>query len=379
MITNAPLSGEFSRMKLALELAESARGQTWPNPMVGALVIKDGAIVGMGAHLKAGTAHAEVHAIEMAGPQAKGSTVYVTLEPCSHYGRTPPCADLLIQSGVSRVVIAMPDPNPLVAGRGIRRLQEAGIEVSVGVLEQEARRLAEEYVTFITKKRPFTLVKTAMTLDGRMATSTGDSRWISTEQSRRWVHELRSEYQCIVVGRGTVSADDPLLTCRLPAGGRNPVRVVIDSSLQLPLSAKVFSTAEAPTWVACTEAAPEERREQLMKLGVDVLVLPEDEHQQVPLGELWHELARRGIATCLVEGGSTLIGSLLRHKLIDRWMTFINPKLVGGSGLTLIQGWEAAVMKDALRLEQVEVRMSGGDIVIMGDLPAQEEPACSQD
>ena len=216
-------------MRFALRLAETGRGQTSPNPMVGAVVVKEGNLLGFGAHLRAGTPHAEVHALNMAGPEAKGATLYVTLEPCNHYGRTPPCTERIIGEGIRRVVVAMEDPEPFVSGRGIERLRQAGIEVVTGVLEDEARRLNEAYVHHRLHGRPFVTLKTAATLDGKIATRTGDSRWVTGEEARRHVHRLRREHDAVLVAIGTVLADRPRLTVRLPEGGRNPLRVVLDS------------------------------------------------------------------------------------------------------------------------------------------------------
>ncbi|WP_411829901.1 bifunctional diaminohydroxyphosphoribosylaminopyrimidine deaminase/5-amino-6-(5-phosphoribosylamino)uracil reductase RibD, partial [Paenibacillus ehimensis] len=232
-------------MNLALQLAASAAGQTGINPVVGCVIVKDGRIVGMGAHLKRGEAHAEIHALNMAGNEAAGATAYVTLEPCSHFGKTPPCSDRLIREGVKRVVVAATDPNPLVAGSGIARLRASGIEVTEGVLEREANALNETFNTFIVTRRPFVTVKSASTLDGKIAARTGDSKWITGEASRAYVHTLRHRHQAIMVGIGTVLADDPSLTTRLPVPGLHPIRVVVDSTLRLPHEAKLVRDGAA--------------------------------------------------------------------------------------------------------------------------------------
>lgn len=248
-----PLNDEFY-MKLALELAEGAAGQTGINPAVGCVVVKDGRIVGMGAHLRRGEAHAEVHALNMAGAEAEGATVYVTLEPCSHHGRTPPCSDRLIAEKVRRVVAAMSDPNPRIAGSGLRKLREYGIETSVGLMEERAKKLNETFLKFISTGLPFVTLKTAVTLDGRIAARTGHSKWVTGSASREAVHTLRHRHQAILVGKETVLQDDPELTTRLSVPGLNPIRLVVDSRLQLPPTMRIFGP-EAPTWVLATEQA----------------------------------------------------------------------------------------------------------------------------
>lgn len=253
-------------MQLALDLAASAKGNTNPNPLVGAVIVKNGVIVGTGLHRKAGEPHAEVHAFRMAGEHAQGATLYVTLEPCSHYGKTPPCANLVKESGVSRVVVAMQDPNPTVAGRGIQLLQEAGIVVEVGVLEQQARRLNERFIHNMLTKRPFVISKFAMTLDGKIATHTGHSKWVTGEAAREDVHHLRHEVDGILVGVGTVIADNPSLTTRLKEGyGKNPTRIIIDSSLRTPDHANVLNTEDAPTILVCSDDVSQERFIYLQK------------------------------------------------------------------------------------------------------------------
>ncbi|MGZ4107522.1 MAG: bifunctional diaminohydroxyphosphoribosylaminopyrimidine deaminase/5-amino-6-(5-phosphoribosylamino)uracil reductase RibD, partial [Tumebacillaceae bacterium] len=261
-------------MQFALDIASQAKGRTNPNPLVGAVIVKDGRIVGFGAHLKAGEPHAEVHAFRMAGDAAEGATLYVTLEPCSHHGKTPPCADLVVRSKVKRVVVAMQDPNPLVAGRGTTRIREAGIEVEVGVLEAQAKRLNERFIYNITTTLPFVVLKTAMTLDGKIATSTNDSRWITGPQAREAVHRLRDEVDGILVGIGTVLADDPELTTRLPeGGGKNPTRVILDSKLRIEEAAKVLDTSVAPTWIVTGPDVDEQKKQRLLARGVEIIAM----------------------------------------------------------------------------------------------------------
>jgi diaminohydroxyphosphoribosylaminopyrimidine deaminase/5-amino-6-(5-phosphoribosylamino)uracil reductase len=258
-------------MKLAIQLAEGATGQTGINPVVGCVLVKDGRIVGMGAHLRRGTAHAEIHALQMAGPEAEGCTAYITLEPCSHFGKTPPCSDRIIQEKVQRVVVGCTDPNPLVAGTGIAKLREHGIEVEVGLMAEEAAKLNEAYNWFILTRRPFVTLKTASTLDGKIASRTGDSKWITDSESRQVVHTLRHQHQAIMVGIGTVLSDDPQLTTRLDVQALNPIRVIVDSRLRLPLDAKVVTDRAVETIVLTTAGAPETKRRELESSGLTVL------------------------------------------------------------------------------------------------------------
>ena len=298
-------------MREALELARNAEGRTSPNPMVGAVIVQGGRIVAAGWHRKAGTPHAEIHALRMAGELAKGATLYVTLEPCSHYGRTGPCAKAVVEAGIKRCVIAMKDPNPLVAGRGIKILEDAGVETVCGVLKEEARRLNEVFLKWVPEKMPFVALKTAMTLDGKIATRTGESQWITNEASRRRVHEYRDRYDSILVGIGTVLHDDPSLTARLPDGtGKNPVRIIVDSQARTPLTAKVVCDGQAKTIVAVTEQAPAERISALEAAGVEVVRAGKG--AQVDLRALMQMLGQREICSVFVEGGGSVNFSLLR-------------------------------------------------------------------
>ena len=353
-------------MREALLLAANARGRTSPNPLVGAVIVREGRIVGAGWHRKAGTPHAEVHALAMAGDLAHGATAYVTLEPCSHHGRTGPCAEALIKAGVKRVVTAMLDPNPLVAGRGKAMLEAAGVEVTVGVLAEEARRLNEAYLKWVTEKLPFVTLKTAMTLDGKIATAAGKSQWITGEAARRRVHEMRDVADAIVVGIGTVLADDPSLTTRLAGGtGRNPVRVIVDSRARTPLAAKVVQDGAAKTLVAVTRAAPEERCAALEAAGVEVVRAGEGE--RVDLTALMRLLAARDLTSVFVEGGGTLNFSLLAAGLVDKIHAFIAPKIVGGArALTSIEGEGFAELADAVELKELTAEMVGADVLLTG-------------
>ncbi len=353
-------------MREALLLAKNALGRTSPNPLVGAVIVREGRVVGAGWHRKAGTPHAEVHALAMAGDLAHGATAYVTLEPCSHHGRTGPCAEALIKAGVKRVVTAMLDPNPLVAGRGKAMLEAAGVEVMVGVLAEEARRLNEAYLKWVIEKLPFVTLKTAMTLDGKIATAAGKSRWITGEAARRRVHEMRDVADAIVVGIGTVLADDPSLTTRLADGtGRNPVRVIVDSRARTPLTAKVVQDGAAKTLVAVTCAAPEERCAALEAAGVEVVRAGEGEH--VDLAALMRLLAARDLTSVFVEGGGTLNFSLLAAGLVDKVHAFIAPKIVGGkAALTPVEGAGFAELADAAVLTRLTAEPVGADILLTG-------------
>ncbi|MED4755240.1 bifunctional diaminohydroxyphosphoribosylaminopyrimidine deaminase/5-amino-6-(5-phosphoribosylamino)uracil reductase RibD [Brevibacillus choshinensis] len=354
-------------MEMALELARTARGQTSPNPLVGAVVVKNGQVVGMGAHLKAGEPHAEVHALRMAGEQAKGATLYVTLEPCSHHGKTPPCAEAVVASGISRVVVAVLDPNPMVAGKGIDVLRGAGIDVRIGVREQEAQKLNEVFFHYIQTRLPFVTVKTASTLDGKIATVTGHSRWITGEAARSEVHELRRTHDAILVGAGTVLADDPELTARVQGElyGRQPVRVILDSQLRTPMNARLLQDQAAPTWIITTPSAPEERRLTLSHAkGVTLITL------DAPLlvTDVLKRLGELGITSLLVEGGAEVNGSFLRARAIQKIISYVSLKLVGGSQApTPFGGTGFATMDEAVKLTDLTIeQVSEQDVRIIG-------------
>lgn len=352
-------------MSLALSLAKSATGQTSPNPMVGAVVVKDGQIAGMGAHLRAGEAHAEVHALNMAGERAKGATMYVTLEPCSHHGRTPPCADAVLRAGVSRVVIAMLDPNPQVAGRGAARLKDAGVEVITGVMEKEAQQLNEVFFHYISTGRPFVTIKTASTLDGKTATSTGDSRWISGVKAREEVHQLRHQSDAILVGINTVLADDPALTARLHSQGKQPVRIILDRSLRIPLSARLVTDKAAPTWIYTTAKAPAEKVASLQAQGVEVILLGEE---VLSIHAVLDSLGQRGITSLLVEGGAEVNGSFLQARAMNKVISYVSCKLIGGrTAPTSFGGDGLELMNDAVLLERMQVeQIDEHDVRIVG-------------
>lgn len=352
-------------MRLALDLAAKAAGQTEINPVVGCVVVKGGRIVGLGAHLRRGEGHAEVHALAMAGGEAEGSTVYVTLEPCSHHGKTPPCCDRIIAAKAARVVVAATDPNPKVAGRGITRLREHGIEVDVGLLEAESTLMNEKFNAFITTGMPFVTLKTASTLDGRVASRTGHSQWVTGPVAREQVHLLRHQHQGIMVGIGTVVADDPLLTTRTAVTGLHPARIVVDSRLTLPLDARVVADKTARTIVLAAEGCDEEKRCLLEAEGVEVIPCGTGPLVDLRIG--MRKLAERDIGSILLEGGGKLNGAMLEAELIHKIILYMAPKLIGGDEAPQsfrFQGREH--MSDAIELERMSVEMAGSDIVIKG-------------
>ena len=367
----AAAAGQFQdfdeqMMARAISLARNGLGRTSPNPLVGAVIVRDGRIVAEGWHRKAGTPHAEIHALNMAGELARGATVYVSLEPCAHYGRTGPCARALVEAGVSRVVVAMMDPNPKVAGKGIAILQEAGIEVTTGVLEQEARQLNEVFLKWMTTGLPFVALKTAMTLDGKIATAAGQSQWITNEASRYETHRLRDIYDGILVGINTALADNPSLTTRLKEyQGRNPVRIVVDSRARLPLESKLVTDGAARTIVAVTAGAPADRLEALRSAGAEVIVAGSSNH--VDMQSLMEQLGAMKISSVLVEGGGSVNFSLLQAGLVDRVYAFIAPKLVGGrDALTPVEGEGFQELDRAVELENIQLRQLGSDVLLTG-------------
>jgi diaminohydroxyphosphoribosylaminopyrimidine deaminase/5-amino-6-(5-phosphoribosylamino)uracil reductase len=353
---------------MALDLARQAMGRTSPNPMVGAVVVKEGQVVGTGYHVKAGAPHAEVLALNEAGEKARGATLYVNLEPCCHHGRTGPCTEAVIKAGIGRVVAAMTDPNPLVAGYGFSRLREAGVEVATGIMEAEALRLNEVFIKFVTTKTPFVVMKAAMSLDGKIATRTGKSRWITGPESREYTHRLRDRYDAIMVGVGTVLADDPSLTTRLPGGGgKDPVRVIVDSKARIPPGARVITRqSAAPAIVAVTPAAPVERVRELEIAGATVLYIP-GRGPRVDLRALFAELGSRGITSLLVEGGAGIHGALLDAGLADKVVWFIAPKIFGGSAAPgPVAGLGVDEPGAAAFLREVTVCGFGDDICVTG-------------
>lgn len=345
-------------MQRALALAERGRGRTSPNPMVGCVIVRDGVVLGEGHHEKAGAPHAEVNAIAAAG-DISGATVYVTLEPCCHVGKTPPCVDLLLEKRPARVVVAMQDPNPLVSGKSLLRLQEAGIEVQAGVLQDEARRLNEVFCKYIVTRTPFVVAKCAMTLDGKIATRTGDSRWVTGEASRHLVHELRNQFDGILVGSRTVMLDNPSLTTRLPVDNtRDPVRIIMDADSYLDPSAFVFHTGSAsPTWVAVPEDHTFDGADEVLRIpsgtgGLDVRKLME-------------ELGAREITSVLIEGGGTTLASAFEAGIVDKVLFFVAPKIIGGKdAITAVEGEGCDRMDECICLERMRATPVGEDILI---------------
>jgi len=362
-------------MQMALELAAKALGRTSPNPVVGAVVVSDGQVVGSGYHARAGTPHAEVHALREAGEKARGATLYVTLEPCCHHSRTGPCTEAVINAGITKVVVAMQDPNPKVAGNGVKILQNAGITVETGVLEEQSRRMNEVFIKYISTKLPFVVMKTAMSLDGKVATAGGESQWITGPESRAVVHRLRDRYDAILVGVGTVLADNPSLTTRLPGGGgKDPVRVVLDSRARTPADAQIITQpSQAPTIIVTTSAAPREKLRQLSDAGAQVMQLPADANG-VCLPELLRRLGEQEITSLLVEGGAGVNGSFIEHGLVDKVFWFIAPKIIGGSSAPgPVGGAGITALAGALKLSDIALHRHGEDICIEGRVQKRGE------
>ncbi len=367
-------------MELALREAAKAAGYTSPNPLVGCVIVSPkGEIVGTGYHHKAGEAHAEVNALAVAGAAAKGATAYVTLEPCSHYGRTGPCCRALAAAGIKKVVAAMVDPNPKVAGQGFAYLRERGIETEVGLCAEEAAKQNEIFLTWIEKGRPFISLKYAMTLDGKLAAAGGDSKWITGAEARSFAHKLRHLHDAVLVGAGTVLADDPQLTCRL-FEGKDPLRIVLDSRLRTPLHAKVLN-GEAPTLLVCSPAAAAAKGSAYLRLPQVELLPLEERDGRLPLPKLLEILGQRCCTSLLVEGGSEVLGSFFDAGLVDRCWAFIAPKLCGGSeALSPLGGRGARLMKEARLLYDAETKKLGPDLLVTGRIIQGKagEEACSQ-
>jgi len=358
-------------MREALGLARRGEGTTSPNPMVGALVVSSDRVVGRGYHVRPGSEHAEVMALREAGAAARGATLYVTLEPCAHWGRMPPCADAIVDAGIRRVVVAFQDPDAKVNGRGLRRLAEAGVETHIGVAADAARRLNEAYVKHRTTGFPFVTAKWAMSLDGRIATRAGDARWISGAASRDLVHELRAVSDAILVGIGTVLRDDPQLTARDLAAGpidHQPTRIVLDSTLRIPPAARVLERDGTPVIVATTSRSLPEARRRLQALGAEI-VIADGPTGRVDLSELLAELGRRGIMSLLVEGGETIHGACIDAGRIDKVLAFVAPIILGGPAPGPVGGAGVEKIAEAWRLTQTSIRQVDQDLVIEGYLP----------
>ena len=355
-------------MRRALELAKRGLYTASPNPMVGAVIVKGGRMIAEGWHERVGRPHAEAVALEAAGEEAKGATLYVNLEPCCFHGHTPPCTKAIIEAGIRRVVVATRDPNPLVNGKGIEELRAAGIEVVEGVLREEAERLNEQFLTYMRKRRPFFSLKFAMTLDGKIASRTGASRWITSEEARRLAHDLRAQHDAVMVGVGTVLADDPLLTPHMLdfRPERPRLRVVVDTNLRTPPSARLLSGGGPPVLIAAGEGADEGRAEALRRAGAEVALLPRDERGRVDLRALAELLRERKVLGVLCEGGGTLAWSLLRAGLVDKVYAFVAPKVLGGEAAkTPVEGEGFESPDSSLRLRVEEVRRVGPDVLIV--------------
>jgi diaminohydroxyphosphoribosylaminopyrimidine deaminase/5-amino-6-(5-phosphoribosylamino)uracil reductase len=357
-------------MARALALAARGVGRTSPNPPVGAVVVNRGRIVGTGYHKRAGGPHAEVLALHQAGPHARGGTLYVTLEPCCHLDkRTPPCVPSIIASGITQVVVATRDPNPKVRGRGLSALRRAKLQVALGIGAAEAERLIEPHRTLVTTGRPFVTLKVAATLDGKIATARGESRWITGPAARKMVHRLRAGADAIVTGIGTVLMDDPSLTVRIGAVHPHvPLRIVLDPSLRIPLRAKVLTGRKASTLIVTTTAGPASKRAVLEKMGAEVLVLPAQEGR-IQWKVLLSKLGQRGIASLLIEGGAEVNASVLRAGVVDRVLFFLAPRLLGGrAAIGVIGGMSPARLSDALRVKKLTLSRVGPDILVEGRL-----------
>ncbi len=353
-------------MRLALRLAARAAGRTDPNPMVGAVVVRAGRVAGTGYHRRAGEPHAEVLALRRAGAKARGATLYVSLEPCAHFGRTPPCTEAILRSGVRRVVAATRDPNPLNRGRGLGILRAHGVNATVGILEKEAIALNRVFATRMTSRRPFVTVKIAQSLDGKIATQRGASRWISGPAARQWARRLRAESDAVLVGIETVLKDDPRLTAR-----RNPVRVILDSRLRTPPHARLFAS-KAPVWIAATTSAPRGREARLRRTGARVLRLA-PVRGRVDLRSLLKELHRREISRLLIEGGGEVVASALEAGVVDRVAWVIAPKILGGRRApTAVGGAGVPLPGQAIQLRNFSVRRLGPDLLVTGDVPSRK-------
>ena len=362
-------------MKIALELAATGAGYTSPNPMVGAVVVNpSGEIVGKGYHQAVGGPHAEVHAIDDAGDAAKGATLYVTLEPCNHIGRTPACTRKIIDAGISHVVVAMPDPNPTVAGGGNAYLSSKGVRITAGVCEEQARRLNETFIKHVTTRKPFVTLKCAATLDGRLATRTGDSKWITGEASRAYVHGLRHQVDAILVGAGTVITDDPQLTTRIPASPdgrkpRDPVRVILDTRLSIPVTSRVIChDSDAETLIVAGPEVSEQQKAVFQKKGVRILSAPLSDGL-IDLNFLLECLGDSGISSLLIEGGSRVIASSLAAGMVDKILMFYAPKILGGDdGVPICKGTGPERMEDCIPVNRMSIRQIDQDVLIEGYL-----------
>jgi len=356
-------------MAAALQLAVQARGRTWPNPMVGAVIVRDGSVVGHGHHRRAGGPHAEIEALAEAGELARGAAMYVTLEPCCHTGkRTPPCTEAIIRAGVARVAYAMADPNPKVGGGGRQALEQGGIEVVASIMEREAKQVNEVYHKYMTTGLPFCTLKLALSLDGRIALADGVSRGLSGEEALRMVHALRLEHEAIMVGAGTVIADDPELTVRLADNpdDRQPTRFILDGRLTVPLAAKVFDQSMAKTVVVTTAAADPARKAELERREIEVWSAKGDERGRIDLADLLRTMGLHEYVNLLVEGGSRVAASFLAAGLVDKAAFFYSPRLIGGDGVPAVAALGIGDLGKALGLRDLQARRVGDDLLVEG-------------
>ena len=362
-IERSGLLQDSDYMNLALSLAKATKGQTSPNPQVGAVIVKNGCILGTGAHLQAGSAHAEVHAIKAAGHLAKDADLYVTLEPCSHVGKTSSCVEAIKKAGIRKVFIATEDPNPKVSGKGIAILKQAGIEVETGLLEEEAKEMNKEFFHFIRKKIPFVTMKAAVSLDGKIAAATGDSKWITSPESRQNVHQLRHEHDAILVGIHTTIHDNPQLTTRLPQGGKNPIRVILDTHLRIPLDANVVTDEASSTIIYSGNAINQQKATHLQNQpNVEVVSFPSE---SVHLKDVLTDLGRRNVMTLLVEGGATVHASFVETKTFDEIVVYMAPKVIGGKeASSFVEGRGVDLVEEATNLQFTNVEQIGQDMKI---------------
>ncbi|MCX5725760.1 MAG: bifunctional diaminohydroxyphosphoribosylaminopyrimidine deaminase/5-amino-6-(5-phosphoribosylamino)uracil reductase RibD [Candidatus Saganbacteria bacterium] len=362
---------DIKYMREALKLAGATLGRTSPDPVVGAILVKDGNIISTGYHGEFTTPHAEAWAIEKAGESARGSTLYINLEPCCIFGHNPPCSEKVIKSGIRRVVAAMEDPNPLVSGKGFSELREAGVEVLTGVLEEEAKKLNEVFVKFITTGRPFVIMKSAMTLDGKIATVSGESFWITGMEARRYGHYLRSIVDAVMVGVGTVITDDPELTVREykregEVKPKNPHRIILDTNLNIPLSSKVLHVNDAKTLIVCSSDAPQDKIKKIKELGPEVLFSRES-RGRIELPPLMEELGKRNIASILIEGGGNVNASAIESGIVDKVIFLVSPKIIGGErSKTPVEGEGIEHLSEAVKLRDLSTQKIGEDIMIEG-------------
>lgn len=353
-------------MRQVLALAKRGIGKTSPNPMVGCVVVKDGKVISEGFHEQYGGFHAERNALQKCGKEAEGADLYVNLEPCCHQGKTPPCTDIIIEKKIKRVFVGCLDSNPLVAGKGIKILEERGIVVETGILEKECRALNEVFFHYVETGMPFVAMKYAMTLDGKIACETGDSKWVTGESARDNVQQLRNQYRGIMVGIGTVLADDPILNCRMPKG-RNPVRIICDSHVRIPETCQIVTTAKEQETILAYCQGDLEKIERLKQQGIHMLSVSETNQGQVNLVELMKKLAEQNIDSILLEGGGTLNASMLEEQLVQKVYAFIAPKLVAGAkAKSPIEGNGIEKMQDAVKLQNVEIITYGADICVTG-------------